>query len=246
MNRAFEYGIRATWISGERSTVREVVRTLVLGVGNPFFPRSRNSIGIYALDRLAESLGFESSEWEERKNVGGWVLENDSFVLAKPLTHLPGESHEALKALAGTLGSGPEHTVALCYDPTVPLGQIVATRGDTRNFEEQRLGTEGMGGKQKYLREVKEQLDPVHDILTSSDWFVYGIGINSMEAVSRTSLRNEHVVAGGFSRPASLSTSRLRLLNRFQDDEMPLVDSVCQSALESVLTEAKNRQLEND
>jgi len=109
-----------------RSTRKDRVAKLVLGIGHFVYPHSRHSVGYYLVDRLGREL---KAKWILDRELYGWFAEvrdanGRKVVLAKPRTNHPIENMRLVReSLPYFKIDAKEQLVVVHHDMSMPIGQ---------------------------------------------------------------------------------------------------------------------------
>lgn len=98
---------------------------LILGLGNPGgkYQGTRHNLGFAAVDGLALAAGIKMSRLKYESLIGQGVWEQETIVLAKPLTYM-NNSGIAAKALLAAFNLSPEQLIVICDDLDLEPGVL--------------------------------------------------------------------------------------------------------------------------
>ena len=119
---------------------------LVAGLGNPGpeYEGTRHNVGFAVVDRLASEAGIPVKRLDCRALTGRGRIENETVVLAKPVTYM-NASGEALAGLLKKLELAAEDLLVVSDDIDLPVGAL-------------RMKPKGSSGGQKGLRSIEAAL----------------------------------------------------------------------------------------
>mmetsp|Transcript_11340 Transcript_11340/g.28597 ORF Transcript_11340/g.28597 Transcript_11340/m.28597 type:complete len:225 (-) Transcript_11340:78-752(-) len=116
-----KYGVKSLWaLQSRRSTVSSDKRLLFLGLGNQFYPRIRCSVGLHALNCVADHIGLE---WREEREYGVTVAENEDVILAKPINYFANGNGHAAAALLRAYSVAPRELTVVHHSMDFDIGQ---------------------------------------------------------------------------------------------------------------------------
>lgn len=101
---------------------------LVIGLGNPglHFKNTRHNVGYHFLDELIQHYGYSPSEMKQNKrlkaNVGKFVVNERSILMAKPLTYV-NLSGQSVQLLSHYYKIPPEQMLIVHDEVSLPPGQ---------------------------------------------------------------------------------------------------------------------------
>eukprot|EP00010_Vexillifera_abyssalis_P008425 CAMPEP_0201545964 /NCGR_PEP_ID=MMETSP0173_2-20130828/2359_1 /ASSEMBLY_ACC=CAM_ASM_000268 /TAXON_ID=218659 /ORGANISM="Vexillifera sp., Strain DIVA3 564/2" /LENGTH=254 /DNA_ID=CAMNT_0047954517 /DNA_START=68 /DNA_END=832 /DNA_ORIENTATION=+ len=249
MNKAWQYGMRATWIQETTVTADLVERPTFLGVGNLFFPTSRISVGIHVMNLLAKRLNVPEDEWELKRDGENWieVYQSDQYQLVRGGKYDNQTESDILTS----------NVHVFSYDPHLLLGEYSSPDGvqpfpsvlGGRRFDA------SLSDEEVADLIIKERgYDPSAPNVTSSsntdqpsessnvdqqpksaENFSYKIGVLTPSAAQPHIRLSENIINSGFRLPRTFSTENLHFLNKFHPSEQELVDVVAHAVIDDLL-----------
>ncbi len=177
-------------------------RKLIVGLGNPGrkYKRTRHNLGFMVVDRLAEQKGLSYKKGRGAYETAGFVHNNQSIILAKPLTFM-NNSGQAVAELVNYFDVDLSQLLIVFDDIELPFGRIrLRARGssgghngldsvlqhiNTKNFARLRIGIGTEYAKRdmikfvlsSFSRNEQKELDSIIDrsIDAILDFVEYGI-----------------------------------------------------------------------
>jgi peptidyl-tRNA hydrolase, PTH1 family len=103
---------------------------LIVGLGNPGaqYANTRHNLGFLTVDRIAALRRVTEQRTICAASVAQWAENDQTFLLAKPLTYM-NRSGEAVKQLLQGFSATPEDLVVVCDDLDLPFGRIRVRSG---------------------------------------------------------------------------------------------------------------------
>jgi len=95
------------------------LRTMIVGLGNHAIPHSRTSVGMFLLDRFAESQGLS---WRTEPELYADVAREKELIIAKVRTYLEWNNGHAVQRLVREYSVSPEKILVIYPDLNIPLG----------------------------------------------------------------------------------------------------------------------------
>lgn len=92
----------------------------MFGVGAFVYPYSRYSVGLRAVDHMAEHLGLQ---WQLSRSEMAWVAYNDKVLLVRPRTYLMKYMGYAVASASRDYGGASSRLTVLYHEPNLPLGE---------------------------------------------------------------------------------------------------------------------------
>eukprot|EP01090_Pellita_catalonica_P017746 TRINITY_DN5451_c0_g1_i1.p1 TRINITY_DN5451_c0_g1~~TRINITY_DN5451_c0_g1_i1.p1 ORF type:complete len:248 (+),score=25.04 TRINITY_DN5451_c0_g1_i1:41-784(+) len=114
--------------------------SLVIGVGNHAFPRSRLSVGLRVLDAVARKY---NQEWRFVPSLIGDIMSFRSILFYRPRTYLEGDIGIGAREITKELGVGMDRTTIVHYDYFLQVGNVRTLTGapdETDDPEDNALG----------------------------------------------------------------------------------------------------------